>query len=56
MVFNDKILFTVPVSCGSAGECESESLCRDSMCLTHCKADDDCALNERCTKGSCMCK
>lgn len=31
-------------------------MCRDSMCVPQCKADEECALNERCSKGACLCK
>lgn len=46
----------VPRLCGAAGECEDGYMCQDSMCVPKCKADEECALNERCSKGTCLCK
>ena len=47
---------TVPRLCGAAGECEDDYMCQDSMCVPKCKTDEECALNERCSKGTCLCK
>lgn len=46
----------MPRLCGGAGECDDDYMCQDSMCVPQCNADEDCALNERCSKGACMCK
>lgn len=49
-------MFLVPRLCGGAGECENEYMCKDSMCLPQCNADEECAQNERCSRGACLCK
>lgn len=46
----------VPRLCGGSGECDDEYTCQDSMCLPQCTIDENCALNERCSKGACLCK
>lgn len=51
---NNIYVVLVPRLCGGAGECENSHMCQDSMCVPKCKSDEECALNERCSKGACL--
>lgn len=44
----------IPVVCNSDVECREGYNCHDSMCQPTCHSDQDCALNEKCLRGSCM--
>lgn len=46
----------VPVSCERSSECSEGNSCRNSMCLPTCQNDNECALNEKCLRGNCICK
>lgn len=50
----NRVNVSVPRLCGAAGECENDHMCKDSMCVPQCKGDEECALNERCSKGACL--
>jgi hypothetical protein len=47
---------SVPVSCKSDLDCSEGNTCRDNMCLPVCHTDQECAFNEKCLKGNCICK
>lgn len=49
-------LLLVPRLCGDSGECDDSYVCKDSACVPRCTKDEECAFNERCSKGTCLCK
>jgi hypothetical protein len=52
----DKECVRVPISCGTNADCIEGFACRDTMCIPKCGTDQECALNEKCLRGNCMCK
>lgn len=46
----------IPLVCKADFECGRGNNCRNGMCFPQCSTDQDCALNEKCLKGNCMCK
>ena len=46
----------IPSTCYSSLDCPGPLQCSDGICQPPCSSDEDCALNERCLQGLCMCK
>ena len=46
----------IPSTCYSSLDCPGPLQCSDGICQPPCSTDEDCALNERCLQGLCMCK
>ena len=46
----------IPSTCYSSLDCPNPLQCSDGICQPPCSSDENCALNERCLQGLCMCK
>ncbi|XP_026683575.1 LOW QUALITY PROTEIN: neurogenic locus Notch protein-like [Diaphorina citri] len=46
----------MPVPCEVSKDCPSSTqhVCKDNLCIPQCSGDNDCALNEKCSNGTCV--